>query len=87
MSDQAEVLPGWAAETGGIGRPRNSWYKWETIGVAESFYVPKEHQTCTYKSFREMTNTKGRELNRKFRTRVIPEGEPGAGAFQCWRSR
>lgn len=80
-----EVNPPWRQGSNGRGRPRK--YEWDTVEVGKSFFVPKERQTCDFRSFQAMAYAAGQRHGRKFFVRVVPEGEPNAGAFQCWRSR
>ena len=85
-----DALPDWVKTKrpdGQVGRPANPCYKWDTIEVKTSFLVPKGRQTCSWKSFREMTAVQAKKLGRKFYVRVVPDGEPNAGAFECWRAR
>lgn len=83
MQEQ-ESVPDWAhVNKGGTGRPKNPYYKWDTVEKGASFLVPKAEQRCTLKSFREMTSSAAKRLGRKFYVREVPE----TGDFECWRAR
>jgi hypothetical protein len=57
------------------------------VEQGRSFFVMPADQTCTFTSFKVMAINRGRDLGRKFYVRVVPEGEPNAGAFECWRAK
>lgn len=70
------VKPDWVVKR---GVPEK--YPFSTMAVGELHRVPVEKQTCKYASFRVLAAVRGRDLGRKFYTRINPEDK----AFELFR--
>lgn len=64
-------------EPGTGGRNR---YPFATMDVRTMFTVPRNEQTCSWRSFQVMASQRGKELGRLFYVRKNIDG-----AFECWR--